>query len=169
MPLFNHALKLLLVIVLSVLSCNYDFTIGKWEDGIIPYYLKGEFSGQDIQNIEEAMNNWESVCGVKFQKVTPRSSAYCYSARYPHMYGSHQSEKTTPSAACFSEAACPASALSHTNWAIALVCCMSIRGRTGILYVIINWTNILSGKDYNFEIMNNPLYWNKTSIMITIQ
>ena len=154
---FNQRLKLLFIIILSILSCNYDFTIGKWEDGIIPYYLKGEFSNQDILNIEEAMHNWENVCGVKFTKVSPRSSAYCIIRVTAYVWESSIGENNSQCRMLFGSSMSEVSIITHElGHCIGLVHEHQRPDRD--LYVIINWANILSGKDYNFEIINNPLY-----------
>ena len=66
----------LIMILLFPPFCSYDFTVGPWENGIIPYYLSGEFTEDDLYNLSAAMQNWENVCGVKFTKVSPRANAY---------------------------------------------------------------------------------------------
>jgi len=70
--------KLLTVIVpLLILSgCYFENVIIEWEDGEIPYYYTGLFTGEGIAIIESAMREWESACGVKFEQVWPRSNAY---------------------------------------------------------------------------------------------
>lgn len=57
-------------------SCNYVSPIMPWEDGVIPYYLTGEYSNDEIDAISQAMQSWEESCGVWFQMVTPRTYAY---------------------------------------------------------------------------------------------
>jgi len=61
---------------LVLLGCKFEPVIGKWKEGKIPYYLSGDFTDSEIANIEKAMSQWESTCGVKFYKVSPRARAY---------------------------------------------------------------------------------------------
>ena len=75
-------LKSILIFVLSLVicvfinSCKVETPIGKWKDGIIPYYLSGNFTDEEVAIILQAMEDWESVADVHFVEVTPRAGAY---------------------------------------------------------------------------------------------
>jgi hypothetical protein len=154
---FKKTIKFTIIIIIFSLSCTFDFTIGKWEDGIIPYYLKGEFSTQDVQNILDAMDAWEKVCGVKFKKVTPRSSAYAIIRVSRNEWESSIGENNSQCHMIFGSASSDISVITHElGHCLGLVHEHQRPDRDN--YVIINWYNILTGKEFNFEIMDNPLY-----------
>jgi hypothetical protein len=151
------AIKLIIVIIIFSLSCTFDFTIGPWEDGIIPYYLKGEFSAQDIQNISDAMASWENVCGVRFKKVSPRSSAYCIIRVSQQVWESSIGENNSQCHMLFGRSYSDIDVIIHElGHCLGLVHEHQRPDRD--LYVNIIWDNILSGKEFNFDIMDNPLY-----------
>jgi hypothetical protein len=163
-------IKLLIIILLLSLSCTFDFTIGPWKDGKIPYYLKGEFSAQDQQNILEAMESWENVCGVRFTKVSPRSSAYAIIRVSRQEWESSIGENNSQCHMIFGRYYSDIDVIIHElGHCLGLVHEHQRPDRDK--YIIINWGNILSGKEYNFEIMDNPLYieqnfaYDYTSIM----
>jgi hypothetical protein len=153
----KKTIKLITVIIILSLSCTFDFTIGQWKDGIIPYYLKGEFSAQDIQNISEAMGNWEKVCGVRFTKVSPRSSAYAITRVSAQVWESSIGENNSQCHMIFGSNKSDVNVIEHElGHCLGLVHEHQRPDRDS--YVIINWDNILSDKEYNFDIMDNPLY-----------
>ncbi len=67
---------LILGILLTYLSCDYQYTITKWQDGIVPYYIQGDFTDSEMKLLKDSMKKWESVCNVKFTETSPRSNAY---------------------------------------------------------------------------------------------
>ncbi|MFH0976037.1 MAG: M12 family metallopeptidase [Spirochaetota bacterium] len=147
----------IIFIFLLFQACTFDFTIGKWEDGIIPYYLKGEFSSQDEQNISDAMRCWESVCGVKFVKVSPRSSAYAIIRVSAQEWQSSIGENNSQCRMIFGRSYSDISVIVHElGHCLGLVHEHQRPDRD--LYVNIIWNNILTGKDYNFDLIDNPLY-----------
>ena len=73
---YNSFMLLCLSVFFLLQGCVYDFTIGPWENGVVPFYCTGDFSDEDRRNIDTAMKTWEGVCGVYFEEVIPRSSAY---------------------------------------------------------------------------------------------
>ncbi len=163
-------IKLAVILFIFSLSCTFEFTIGKWEDGIIPYYLKGDFSDHDIQNINEAMKRWENVCGVRFTEVTPRSSAYAIIRVSRNEWESSIGENNSQCHMVFGSTLSDVSVITHElGHCLGLVHEHQRPDRDS--YVIINWYNILTGKEFNFEIMDNPLYieqnfeYDYTSIM----
>jgi hypothetical protein len=170
MKYIRKMLKLTIILILFSYSCSFDFTIGKWEDGIIPYYLKGEFSGNDLQNIRDAMDNWENVCGVRFEKVSPRSSAYAIIRVSRNEWESSIGENNSQCHMIFGSSISDVSVITHElGHCLGLLHEHQRPDRDN--YVIINWYNILTGKEFNFEIMDNPLYieqnynYDYTSIM----
>ncbi|MBN2403924.1 MAG: M12 family metallopeptidase [Spirochaetes bacterium] len=154
---FKQAIKLFFIIIIFSQACTFDFTIGPWKDGIIPYYLKGEFSKQDILNIREAMDSWENVCGVRFDKVRPRSSAYAIIRVSRQEWYSSIGENNSQCRMIFGRYYSDIDVIIHElGHCLGLVHEHQRPDRD--TYVNIIWSNILSGKDYNFEIMDNPLY-----------
>lgn len=138
-------------------SCSYEFTISAWEDGRIPYYLDGEFSESDVGNIREAMGAWESVCGVRFEKVSPRSSAYKITRVNANEWLSSIGENNSQCHMIFGRYYSDVDVIIHE-----LGHCLGLMHEhqrpDRDEYVIIIWSNILSGKEYNFDIVDNPLY-----------
>ncbi len=66
----------LLCLMMMLSGCKVETPIGKWKDGIIPYYLSGNFLDEEVEIIEQAMDDWEAVANVQFIEVTPRAGAY---------------------------------------------------------------------------------------------
>lgn len=149
-----------LIILLSsffITSCSYEFTISPWEDGIIPYYLDGEFSDTDVENIREAMDAWENVCGVRFEKVTPRSSAYRIMRVNADEWLSSIGENNSECHMVFGRAYSNVDVIIHElGHCLGLMHEHQRPDRDD--YVRIVWDNILSGKEYNFEIVDNPIF-----------
>ena len=149
-------LKFIILLLLFSQGCKFDFTICPWKDGIIPYYLKGDFSDTDIQNITAAMSAWESVCGVRFKKVTPRSGAYVIKRVSQQVWQSSVGENNTKCQMLFGRYYSDIDVIIHE-----LGHCLGLEHEhqrpDRDLYVTIVWSNILSGKEYNFEIIDNPL------------
>lgn len=146
-----------LPVLLIFASCSYDFTISPWEDGRIPYYLKGEFSDTDVANIREAMDAWESVCGVRFDKVSPRSGAYKITRVNANEWLSSIGENNSECQMIFGRYYSDVDVIIHE-----LGHCLGLMHEhqrpDRDEYVIIVWSNILRGKEYNFDIIDNPLY-----------
>jgi hypothetical protein len=138
-------------------NCSFDFTIGQWKDGIIPYYLKGDFSGTDIQNIEEAMRSWERVCGVRFEEVKPRSNAYAIIRVTQQVWFSSIGENNSECHMMFGRSYSDIGVIIHElGHCLGLVHEHQRPDRD--LYVTIIWDNVLSGKEFNFDIIDNPLF-----------
>ncbi len=152
---YTELIKILLFFLIQ--SCTFDFTIGTWEDGIIPYYLKGNFSEQDVQNIEEAMGSWEKVCGVRFEKVKPRSNAYAIIRVSRQEWFSSIGENNSHCHMIFGRSYSDIDVIIHElGHCLGLVHEHQRPDRD--LYITIVWNNILSGKEFNFDIIDNPLY-----------
>lgn len=149
---------LFFIILTAILNpfCNYDFTIAPWEDGVVPYYLSGEFKEEDIYNLETAMERWESVCGVKFQTVMPDAGAYeiVYDTQrgWYSTIGENNSECFMHFNAVDNEIDAVTHELGH---------CLGFlhehQRPDRDYYIDIIWENILPAKKFNFEIMDNPL------------
>ncbi|HPS58802.1 MAG TPA: M12 family metallopeptidase [Spirochaetota bacterium] len=150
------AVKISAVIILMS-SCTYEFTISPWEDGRIPYYLDGEFSNNDVNNIREAMDAWESVCGVWFEEVSPRSSAYKIIRANANEWLSSIGENNSDCHMIFGRTYSDIDVIIHE-----LGHCLGLMHEhqrpDRDEYVIIVWDNILTGKEYNFDIVDNPLF-----------
>lgn len=145
------------LVLISFSSCSYEFTISPWEDGIIPYYLDGEFSDTDVDNIRQAMDAWENVCGVRFEKVTPRSSAYKIMRVNANEWLSSIGENNSECHMIFGRYYTGVDVIIHElGHCLGLMHEHQRPDRDD--YVLIVWDNILSGKEYNFEIVDNPIF-----------
>ncbi|MBN2041445.1 MAG: hypothetical protein JW864_15505 [Spirochaetes bacterium] len=149
--------KSLLFLTLLVQFCTYDFSIGPWEDGIIPYYLSGDFTDNDVRNIREAMDSWENVCGVRFTEVKPRSSAYKIVRVSANEWFSSIGENNSNCQMVFGNAYSDINVIIHElGHCLGLVHEHQRPDRDQ--YVTVIWENILTGKEFNFDIIDNPLY-----------
>lgn len=148
---------IVLSLILLFCSCSYEFTISPWEDGRIPYYLDGEFTDADVSNIREAMDAWESVCGVRFEEVTPRSSAYRIYRANVNEWLSSIGENNSDCHMVFGRSYSDVDVIIHE-----LGHCLGLMHEhqrpDRDEYVTIVWDNILTGKEYNFDIVDNPLF-----------
>jgi hypothetical protein len=148
---------LLLIIVLLVLSCAYRTPIIEWEDGIIPYYFTGNFSVEEILLIEEGMRRWESVCGVKFIEVTPRS--YAYEIKKILGSSSWTSSIGENNISCFFNYGYSGNPLKHIihelGHCLGLIHEHQRPDRDS--YVTIIWENIYPEYEHDFEMRDNPL------------
>jgi hypothetical protein len=72
----KYSAALLISLLLLTINGCYEAVITQWDKGEIPYFLSGNFSDDNVSVIKKAMSRWESVCGVTFTEVEPRSSAY---------------------------------------------------------------------------------------------
>ncbi len=149
-------MKKISFLLLFLFSCSYEFSIGPWENGIIPYYLTGEFSDRDIENIHDAMASWENVCGVRFEKITPRSGAYEIIRVSQDQWYSSIGENNSECHMLFGRTYSDIDVIIHElGHCLGLVHEHQRPDRD--LYVTIVWDNILSGKEFNFDIIDNPL------------
>ncbi len=146
----------LIIMALFCHSCSFDFTIAPWEDGIVPYYLSGEFTGNDLNKLLTAMQNWENVCGVKFSEVTPRANAYeiIHDSRYG--WYSTIGENNSQCYMNFNSEELEIKSITHE-----LGHCLGFlhehQRPDRDYYVDIIWEKIVPGKEFNFDIMDNPL------------
>jgi hypothetical protein len=157
MPIIKQLHFIILFFSIFLQACTFDFTIGPWKDGIIPYYLKGDFSDNDVRNIKEAMRSWELVCGVRFEEVKPRSSAYAIIRATQQVWFSSIGENNSKCHMMFGRSYSDIDVIIHElGHCLGLVHEHQRPDRD--LYVTIIWDNILSGKEFNFDIIDNPLY-----------
>jgi hypothetical protein len=152
-------IKLLIVVILIIIcapGCSYEFTIAPWENGIIPYYLSGEFTETDLNNLYTAMGQWEGVCGVKFTKVTPRANAYEIIHDTQRGWYSTIGENNSQCYMNFNAVDTEIKSITHElGHCLGLVHEHQRPDRDN--YISISWGNIVPGKEFNFEIMDNPL------------
>lgn len=153
----KHITAVIALTLLSAGGCTFEPTIGQWKDGIIPYYMKGDFSEQDVQNISLAMKSWENVCGIRFKKVTPRSGAYVIIRVNQQEWYSSTGENNNECHMLFGRSYSDISVIIHElGHCIGLTHEHQRPDRD--LYVSVIWGNILRGKEYNFDVIDNPLY-----------
>lgn len=139
-----------------MLSCKFEPVIGKWKDGKIPYYLSGDFTQSDITDIENAMHQWENVCGVKFYKVSPRARAYNIKRIKENSWSSSIGENNAVCYMDFGEGESPLPHIIHElGHALGLLHEHQRPDRD--LYVKIHFDRIIPSFIQNFEVQNNPL------------
>ena len=138
-------------------SCNYENPINKWQDGIIPFYLTGEFSNDEVDAINEAMDQWEENCGVWFQMVTPRSYAYeIIKTEQSNTWASSIGENNVYNHMYFGSGS---GAMGHVLHELGH--CLGLlhehQRPDRDEYVMIVWDKIYSEYAHNFEKDDNPL------------
>jgi hypothetical protein len=149
---------LLLLILISVGNCSAPVIL-EWENGEIPYYLSGEFSSTEYDTLRSAMNMWESVCGVTFLEVTPRSSAYeirktDYNTEWSSTIGENNVQ-------CYMYFGAGTQIEQYGHCLHELGHCLGLLHEhqrfDRDVYIIIHWENIWPEYKYNFDMQNNPL------------
>lgn len=149
-------IKLFILLFPVFVSCSYEPVIIAWEDGKIPYYLNGDFSNKDLEYLDQAMNSWESVCGVKFHLVEPRGNAYEIRRVRNQQWSSSIGENNV---ICFLDYVDGSTPLGHLRHELGH--CLGLlhehQRPDRDQYVIIVWENIRSEYRFNFDIKNNPL------------
>lgn len=153
----RRILRIILILYITSVSCQYEAVIGPWKDGIIPYYLVGYFSNEELEALDTAMQAWERICGVKFQLVLPRSGAYEIRKDTADTdWNSSIGENNVLCFMNFGESSDTSGHLKHElGHCLGLVHEHQRPDRD--MYVRIIWDNILPEYEYNFKIYNNPL------------
>ena len=148
---------ILIIVVINVTACNMTSPITQWEDGIIPYYLNGDFSNDDLDAIDEAMRQWEDSCGVWFQMVTPRSYAYeIIKTERSNDWASSIGENNVYNHMYYGSGSYPVGHVLHElGHCIGLVHEHQRPDRDA--YVEIVWAKIYPEYAHNFDIRDNPL------------
>jgi Astacin (Peptidase family M12A) len=158
MYFLKNKFVLILLLVLSVSKCS-EPVILEWENGEIPYYFSGEFTLTEIQTIHDAMHMWESVCGVIFIEVTPRSSAYeIRKTGYNNEWASTIGENNVQCYMYFGKGT-TSDQYGHTLHELGH-CIGFLHEHQRVdrdLYIIIHWENIWPEYKFNFSAENNPL------------
>ncbi|MBU3916432.1 hypothetical protein KKA14_12930 [bacterium] len=152
--------KLLLLIavflVTWIYACKNEVPIGKWKDGIVPYYLSGDFSDDDVTTIKQAMSDWEAVADVHFEEVSPRAGAYKITYVDENRWSSSIGENNSNCHMIFGNGSNQyVHVLHELGHAMGLLHEHQRPDRD--TYVQIIWANILSAYLDNFETKDNPL------------
>lgn len=152
-------LVLLTIIIVSIssISCSFENSIVEWEDGEIPYYLSGDFSNEDIENLVRSMEMWENACGVRFIEVTPRSYAYeIIRIHEKNCWASSIGENNVNNHMFFCDSADSLNHILHElGHCIGLLHEHQRPDRD--TYVMVLWEKILPEYENNFIIRDNPL------------
>lgn len=146
----------ILLVLFSTTGCKNENPIGKWENGIVPYFLKGNFSNQDIAYIEEAMDKWENTADINFREVSPRAGAYRIEKVDEDKWQSSIGENNTVCYLIVGNGQNPLEHIVHElGHGIGLLHEHQRPDRDN--YVNINYGNILSSFHFNFDKKDNPL------------
>ena len=144
------------IAIIAVVACKYEPTIVEWQNGIIPYYLTGDFTEQEILHITNSMVQWEEIAGVRFQEVTPRARAYNIIRIHEKKWTSSVGENNSVCYMNFGDDSDPFPHIVHElGHALGLLHEHQRPDRD--LYINIFWDNILSQYWINFETRDNPL------------
>jgi hypothetical protein len=144
------------MVALNIMTCKSEFPIVEWKDGIIPYYLTGDFTNQEINYIKTAMKQWEQTCGVRFQLVTPRARAYNIVRIHENKWSSSVGENNSVCHMNFGDSHNPMGLIIHElGHALGLLHEHQRPDRDQ--YVAIFWEKIIPSYYGNFEIRDNPL------------
>ncbi|MCP4130606.1 MAG: hypothetical protein GY754_06455 [bacterium] len=159
MSLYKHISAFIIIFVMStsLFGCMYDFTIGLWEDGIIPFFLSGDFNSEDEDYIKEAMDVWEANCGVRFEQVTPSGNAYQIIFVNENRWSSSIGENNAKCHMIFGNGSDPLEHIIHE-----LGHCLGLlhehQRPDRDQYINVYWDLIYDVYEHNFEIIDNPLY-----------
>lgn len=151
------AAPLLYAVILATSACSAEQPIVEWKDGIVPYYLTGNFSDADVADIRRAMARWEGVCGVLFFEVMPRSDAYMIKRITSNEWTSSIGENNIQNAMLFDGATPRYGHILHElGHCIGLLHEHQRPDRDKYLTVV--WDNIWPEARVNFDTRDNPLY-----------
>jgi len=147
-----------IVILLLANGCSIDFSVAPWSDGRIPYYLKGDFTSEELSDLDRAMSSWETVADISFEEVTPQSSAYEIRRVFDQGWSSTIGENNVK---CYMnyKANSPDSRYEHILHELGH--CIGLyhehQRPDRSAYVKINYENILPSEIEEFDIKDNPL------------
>ncbi len=142
--------------IIASFGCKQENPIGKWKDGIIPYYLKGNFTDEEVEIIQTGMRDWESVIDIRFIEVTPRAGAYNIRKTSENEWSSSVGENNSD---CHMDFGSGGNVYSHVihelGHALGLLHEHQRPDRDN--FVTVFWENIIPSYKSNFEIKDNPL------------
>lgn len=154
---YKFAIGVMLIINAGIIACTFEYSIGKWENGKINFFISGNFSEEDINNIDLAMKTWEDVCGVQFEEVTPRSSAYQIIYVNDYEWSSSIGENNSKCRMEFGDGGDPVEHIIHElGHGIGLLHEHQRPDRDQ--YVQVFYNLIIPAYKFNFDIRDNPLY-----------
>ncbi len=146
----------LILITLFLIQCKSENPIGKWKDGVIPYYLSGNFTDDDVSTLSQAMQDWESVADVLFVEVTPRSGAYKIIKVGENTWSSSIGENNSNCQMIFGSGGNKYSHITHElGHVLGLLHEHQRPDRDS--YIRILWDNIIAQFITNYEKLDNPL------------
>ena len=144
------------MLALSITACKSESPIVAWKDGIVPYYLTGDFTDQEIQSIKTGMERWEQTSDVHFQEVSPRARAYNIIRIHETRWSSSIGENNS---VCYMNFGDGGSALGHITHELghALGLLHEHQRPDRDQFITIFWNAIIPKYLHNFEIRDNPL------------
>ncbi len=158
---YSRAINLILILVLALTheACQFENVIIGWKDGTIPYFFTGYFTDEEIETTRAAMDEWESVCGVRFIEVLPRSTAYeIIKDERNYSWSSSIGSNNVMNYLSFG---------SYDSYAYGHVLhelghCLGLlhehQRPDRDLYVEVVWDNIWPEYEFNFDMRDNPLF-----------
>lgn len=162
--------KLIFTILILLIGCkekpSVDLfnSIQMWPNGDIPYMFSDQFTEQEREYIRTQMNKWELCGNIKFESVQwYELKGWTIHPDRVYIIKQDGNAATT--------------GYDHVVHTISLTGNFMMTPRTVVhefghilglkheqqrpdrdLYVRINWNKIEEGKEFNFEIVDNPLY-----------
>lgn len=154
----SRAIYIVLVLTLFLQTCEFENVIIGWKDGEIPYFFTGYFTNEEVAATRAAMDEWESVCGVRFTEILPRSTAY--EIKKDEIYYAWSSSIGSNNVMNYMTFGIYDSytfghVLHELGHCLGLLHEHQRPDRD--LYVEVVWDNIWPEFEFNFEIKNNPL------------
>ncbi len=146
----------LVIAALGLSDCSDEPVIGKWKNGLVKYYLTGEFTEQEVDLLENAMRKWEAAAGIRFEEVTPRSGVYQIIRVHEYKWQSSVGENNPQCQMIFGKSEDPLNHIVHElGHGIGFLHEHQRPDRDQ--YISVNWTNILDFYRGAFEKRDNPL------------
>lgn len=143
-------------VVMLLSGCKGESPIGKWKNGVVPYYLSGAFTDDEVATIREAMDSWEAEADVRFVEVSPRASAYKIIKVNQNTWSSSVGENNSDCHMIFGNGGNVSSHVLHElGHALGLLHEHQRPDRDRFIRIL--WQNLITQYKTNYELEDNPL------------